>query len=388
MLTGILLVIGLGACTGGGENPARTEATSSASTTIVRPAPAPSSDTLDPVKAKALQRVLTSAVALYSSIPDASKAARGLTAALVTDRWIWSGAAGRDARGARLTPATMLAAGSITKTFVAAEVMRLARAGKVDLDAPISRYVVHPLTGNGATVRQHLSMRSGVANFSPNDEKRLDAAIALAPRQHWTAEDTLALHPGTIGPPATFEYSNPNYSLLAMLIEKVTGRRLADVLRTDFARPAGLRRVAFQDDETPLPPIAEEAQYPCGKAVDGFIPCRAYASMARGSGSLAADAPSVARWGYELYGARLLPADVVGQMMSGTDEYGLGTMRYTNLFGLDQSYGHNGFVTGYTSVLVVIPEHHLSVAVMVAGEKDVDSFARELITAAQPLLGS
>ena len=58
---------------------------------------------------------------------------------------------------------------SIRKTFVAAEMMLLAKAGQVDLDAPISTYVKNKLTANNATVRQHLSMLSGVPNYLPAD---------------------------------------------------------------------------------------------------------------------------------------------------------------------------------------------------------------------------
>ena len=61
----------------------------------------------------------------------------------MTDRWTWSGAAGTDIRGTALRPETSMAAASITKTFVAAEVMLLVKADKVDLDKPISTYVQH-----------------------------------------------------------------------------------------------------------------------------------------------------------------------------------------------------------------------------------------------------
>jgi len=139
---------------------------------------------------------------------------------------------------------------SITKTFVAAEVMLLAKAKKVDLDAPISTYVQNKLTANKATVRQHLSMTSGVQDYQPGDYARMDKVIEAAPAKHWTPAQALAYGTGPVGEPnSPYSYSNPSYVLLGLLIEKVTGRPLATVLRRDLATPAGLRHAAFQDGE-------------------------------------------------------------------------------------------------------------------------------------------
>ena len=88
---------------------------------------------------------------------------------------------GRTSSGTTLTPQTSIAVASITKTFVAAEVLLLAKAKKVDLDAPLSTYVKHKLTANNATVRQHLAMTSGVPDFLPDDYASLDKALTAAP---------------------------------------------------------------------------------------------------------------------------------------------------------------------------------------------------------------
>jgi CubicO group peptidase (beta-lactamase class C family) len=142
--------------------------------------------------------------------PDAEVVARGLTAAIVSDQWSWAGAAGTDATGTALTPVTSLGIASVTKTFVAAEVLLLGRAGKIALDAPLAQYVRHKLTANNATVR------------------------------HWTPEQAVSYLSTPVGPPGTYDYSNPSYVLLGMLIENVTGQPLATVLRREPGR--GQRR--------------------------------------------------------------------------------------------------------------------------------------------------
>lgn len=348
--------------------------------------PEPSATVLDPGKAAALQAVLAKVV----SSPTAEAGSRGVTAAVVSDKWIWSGAAGKDAASTTLTTRTSMGVASITKTFVAAEVLLLAQAKKIDLDAPLSQYVKHKLTANNATVRQHLSMRSGVPNYMPADYVNIDKAIQTSPGKHWTPEETLAYDTAEpTQPDSPFNYSNPSYVLLGMLIEKVTGEPLATVLRRDLATPAGLERAAFQDGEKPKPPLAEDRNPVCGAAVDGYTPCRAIASLSAANAGLAADAPTVARWGYQLYGDRVVPADVVKQMTTGDSEYGLGTMLFSQSFGLGTAYGHRGQMPDYTTLLVTIPGHKLSVAVILAdGNKRPDTVVSELVTAIQPLLGS
>ncbi|MFG1623200.1 serine hydrolase domain-containing protein [Kribbella sp. NPDC049227] len=370
-----LVVLTLVGCSGG--SPATTPATAAI---FLDPATTP----LDPAKAKALQDVLAKIVATS----DLESGSRGVTASVVTDRWTWSGAAGKDARGTALTADTSMAVASITKTFVAAEVMLLAKAKKVDLDAPISTYVKHRLTANNATVRQHLSMTSGVPNYLPDDYLRMDKAISAAPGKHWSPELALSYDTAPVGAPgSTYNYSSPSYVLLGLLIEKVTGQPLATVLRRDLATPAGLRHAAFQDGEKPQPPAVVDANPGCGPANDGYLPCRSIASLSAANGGLAADAPTVARWGYELYGGRVLPADLVSEMTKGEGDYGLGTMRFTERFGIGTAFGHRGEMSDHTSLLVVIPEQRLSVALLLAdGNKQVDAAMAGLLTALQPLL--
>ncbi|MFI7060783.1 serine hydrolase domain-containing protein [Kribbella sp. NPDC050124] len=360
-----------------------------ASTTEAPPTwPQPATATLEPAKAETLQAVLAKVVARYAANPGDESASRGVSAAVVTDRWVWSGAAGVDAAGTAIGPTTIMGVASITKTFVAAEVMRLAGQGNVDLDAPISTYVKHKLTANNATVRQHLAMLSGVPNYLPADYGRMDTAIKAAPGKSWTAEQALSYHSAPIGQPGTYNYSNPSYVLLGILIEKVAGKPLAKTLRTDLATPAELPRAAFQDGERPQSPLAADANPVCGKADDGYLPCRAIASLSAANGGLAADAPTVARWGYQLYGGRVIPANLVSEMTNGDGEYGLGTMLFTQRFGIGTAVGHRGVMPDYTSLLVVVPDKKLAIALLLAdGNRQVDTVMTDFTAALQPLLG-
>lgn len=336
--------------------------------------------------AHALQAVLTSDVANYTT--SHTVGAPGITAAVLTDHGSWTGAAGAGGDGAKLTPHAMMAVDSITKTFVAAEVMALVAAGKVNLNAPMSTYVLHPLTANGATVAQTLSMRSGLSDPPGTVFQAMASAQAANPDEHWSAAQTLAyLKPHSSPPGGVPVYANTNYLLLGLLVEKVTGKTLAQVERTDLFTPAGLSRVAAQDAERPTPPLA--APPAALKVVpDGYLPSQAMAASGQDSfAGLAADAATVASWGYQLYGARLLPVASVRAMMTQPSKgtiapgigYGLGTMVFTGLSD-EPTYGHGGLDPGYTTLLAVVPAHHVAASVLIPENgRDTQSIMRDLL---------
>jgi D-alanyl-D-alanine carboxypeptidase len=198
---------------------------------------------------------------------------------------------------------------------------------------------------------------------------------------------TLDYHSATVHEPdGSFMYSNASYVLLGMLIEKLTGESLATVLRRDLADPAGLRHAAFQDAEKPRPPVAQDSDSSCGPP-DGYLPCRGAASATAAFGGLAADAPTVARWGYQLYGGRVVPGELVRQMTAGDGDYGLGTMRFTRQFSTSDSFGHGGDNPDHTSMLLVIPDQRVSIALLLAdGDRNIARPMGELARAVQPLL--
>ena len=312
-----------------------------------------------------LQKVLDEWVEINGDI--------GLTAAAATPEGSWAGAAGVDGVGTALEPTSAQAIGSITKTFVAAELMLLADEGRVDLDADLEAYLDLPFDGAGATVRQLLGMESGY----PVDviDEVVDRVREGGTGRHWTATEILDLvdpgsgRQGSRGGPDS--YNNTNYWVLGLLIEEVTGRSLAHTLRRDLVEPAGLDRLWFQDAERPQPPLTRA--HPAGgyAGVDvvtrgPFLPSRAVGSSAGAAGGMAADAPSLARWVYQLYGGHLINPLLVAQMTSAehdVDWYGLGTM--IGDLGNGPHLGHSGDVFVYHSAAFVWPADQVAIAVLI-----------------------
>jgi D-alanyl-D-alanine carboxypeptidase len=378
-----------GGCTTNEDGTARHTGSGGVATSAVTTSfPKPATTDLPGSKAQALQGILAGVVGDYGITHAAG--APGITAAIVSDRGSWAGAAGRDGEGATLTPDAMMSVAGITRTFVAAEVMKLANRRKVDLDASMSTYVRHPLTANHATVRQTLSMRSGLVDPPHAAFEALNAAQLATPVRRWTAAESLAfLRPRSSSPGGPPVDANANYLLLGMLIEKVTGKTVAQVERADLFTPSGLSRIAAQDSERPPPPLAAPPRN-LKTPRDGYLPSRSAARVGADSISgIAADAATVARWGYQLYGGRLLPAESVRAMTSQPSVeniapgigYGLGTMVFPGL-GTETAYGHLGQDAGYSALMAVVPARHLAVAVLIPeSDRPTELIARDLLAA-------
>ncbi|MFI1394664.1 serine hydrolase domain-containing protein [Streptomyces sp. NPDC020681] len=166
----------------------------------------------------------------------------------------WEGSAGvRDVRTQRPVLADgRVRAGSVTKVVTASVVLRLAADGKVGLDAPVQRYLPGLLTAEfePVTVRQLLNHTSGIQNgngwgetFEEQYAHRFDTL---------TPEDDVATAVAKgpeFRPGERQHYLNINYTILAMLVEKVTGRSFESEAARLVFRPAGMRHSYFPGTE-------------------------------------------------------------------------------------------------------------------------------------------
>jgi len=348
-------------------------------TTEQLPFPAPSTAALPAARQQALQAALDGAIKNSVQLV-------GVTAAVVSAAGAWTGAAGVDGAKVRLVPEAMMDIASISKTVTAAEVVSLEQSGLIDLDAPASTYLDHPLLQRNPTVRQLLSHTSGIPDYvTPT----LMDAVTGDPNSSWTATQALSYATDPVGDPGSpvMTYSNSNYLLLGLLIEKVTGLRFNEAVRRDLLTAIGPRMVV-QDADTPVPPLAAPGHSPEGlpdAIPDGtFLPDRAVASAAGAAGGIAADAATLARWGYRLYGGQILPPSPTVELATEVAPgYGLGTEIIEQHWGPRGGVvGHHGGINGYTTVLTVIPAEQVSVAVLGVGPGGpIDLIAQELASA-------
>jgi CubicO group peptidase (beta-lactamase class C family) len=177
------------------------------------------------------------------ALAQAEGRAPSLVAAVVRDgRVVWQGA-----RAAAGEPApdggTQYRIGSITKTFTAVLVMRLRDEGALGLDDRLEKHL--PGTGAGdATIAQLLAHTAGLAAESPGPWWERTPG-SLRPELADVVGEKPFLHPSG----RRFHYSNPGYTLLGALVEKLRGAPWEEVLRAEVLEPLGLHRTTYQPVE-------------------------------------------------------------------------------------------------------------------------------------------
>lgn len=326
-----------------------------------------------------MQRVLESVI--HDGAPD-------IIAAVITPDGSWSGAAGIGGPDGRTaTVADEFAIASVTKVITATLVMRLVEQGRMDLDMPLSTYLGDVRAdANGASVRQALGMRSGMADFGPDAA----SAIAADPAHHWTAGELIARFPGAEAQAGErYIKSGPSYVLLGLVVEHVTGRSLTNALRTEVLDPVGAKRILEQGAgvDTPkpwaLPTTAHLGAFEVGDlGAGGAISCISSASFGPGSGSIASDAPSLAAWTWHLFAGDIIERASLAAMLPDADAHGLGIDVLESP--LDKAIGLTGGKTGYGTVLAVIPAEQTVAVVFVNDENfRIDPYIVDLMSAAK-----
>jgi D-alanyl-D-alanine carboxypeptidase len=324
-----------------------------------------------------LQAVLDALVATESAFPGVRSGAPGVTAAVITPAGTWAGAAGVDGNGGPLRASSRMGIGDLTMTVTAAEALRLAEQGELDLDAAVSARLPG---GPDATVREVLGMRSGGRDLTDTQYTAFAASVAADPGRRWTVADAQALlPPGPAAPAPT--YDALGYAWIGVMIEEVTGLPYDRAVERDLLSAASLT-----DPSSDGPAVAPG---PDGREADSRATPPALTALTGATG-LVSDASSLARWGWELYGARILRPESVAAMTTqgssgrvGNRLYGLGTMIFSATIAPQDSFGHLGRVPGYTALLAVAPYAQMSVAVLaIGGNKNLAETARKLFLAA------
>lgn len=268
--------------------------------------------------------------------------------------------------------------GSVGKTYVAAIALRLIKEEKISLDEKVSVYLGHYNWYNripnaaAITVRMLMNHTSGVMRYEFKEQFTKD--LTADPARSWKPEDLLqyileekASFPAGEG----WEYSDSNFILLGMIIEKVTGKKYYELLQQEILSPFGLHHT-LPSDNRKLPGLIQGyagEQNPFGgkdKVIgeDGlFIINPQFEWTGGGIYSATAD---LARWGKLLYEGKiadtaLMLSAAVPAKLGRDVQYGLGVIIRPTALG--NAYGHSGFFPGYLTEMYYFPQHRLCVAV-------------------------
>ncbi|ANN18867.1 serine hydrolase [Amycolatopsis orientalis] len=274
--------------------------------------------------------------------------------------------------------------GSITKTFVSTVLLQLSGEGKVALDAPVVRYLPGLVDGR-ITVRQILQHTSGLYNYTQALPLRPDEFEPIR-FKHWTPEELLKIATGKpldFDPGTRWSYSNTNYVVAGLLVEKLTGRPYEKAVEQRILKPLRLSDTELPGDDVDITgPHAHGYVTVAGKPNDIT---RINPSVAWAAGEMISTTRDLDTFGVALASGRLLkPAQQqeITRTTAVSPGYGLGLQVETLPCG-SKVWGHGGGIPGYSSQLLTTPDTtkrlELSVTSAPTGG-DADEALRKLLT--------
>ena len=310
----------------------------------------------------------------------------GVSAAVAVDHELrWSAGFGRAdiENNVPATPSTVYRLGSIAKTITATAVLQLAEKGRLDLDAPVQRYVPSfPVKQWPLTSRHLLAHMGGVRWYAAGEMESTRHYPTVLDGLAMFKDDPLAFEPGT-----SFLYSSYGYNLLGAVVEGASGTSYMDYVRRNVFEPAGMERAQADDVFAVVPNRARGYQ----KSSTGELRNSALADTSNKipGGGLLATAVDVVRFGMALQGGVLLQKDTLARMMTRqATRDGKVTGSGLGVF-LGERDGrrevwHTGGQPQVSTVLYMQPERRVSVALLT----NLEGIGPQLLELARQIAGT
>jgi CubicO group peptidase (beta-lactamase class C family) len=259
-----------------------------------------------------------------------------------------------------ITPSTPFHLASVSKTFTAMAILKLQEEGKLNIHDPVSKYLTgFPL--EGVTIKTLLNHRSGIPNYVHYMER-----LGWDRRKQMTNKDVLDFIIAKrsqiqIGPPDRhFSYSNTNFALLALVIEKVTGQAFPEFMKLAFFRP-------LEMNDTYIFTIADSARFLPSYFSSGRQYAFDYLDQVYGDKNVYSTVRDMLKWDRALYGGTFFKKETLDSAFSGysfekpgINNYGLG-WRMFNLKSGKKFVYHNGWWHGNRTAFYRLPDDKVTI---------------------------
>lgn len=281
--------------------------------------------------------------------------------------------------GVANSPATRFPIASVTKHFTCAAVLRLAQAGRIDLDAAVGRWLPElPPPQQRVTPRQLMSHTAGLRCY-------LDVTLPLngwavrpaaLPLQVQARQGAFNFEPGH-----GMSYCNGGYVLLSRIVERVSGQPLERHLHEQFHAPLRMDATVLQRRQAPVPRGVADAYLPCEGGWQRGTP---FNEDFTGDGAMVSSVDDLLRWAAWLRsaeGAPLLTAMGTRTRLANGHEvdYGLGLIH--EVWRGQRLLQHGGSLRGAQCQFLMLPDHELDIAVLCNRIADTRSLALRVVEA-------
>ena len=259
-----------------------------------------------------------------------------------------------------ISPSTPFHLASVSKTFTAMAIMKMQEQGKLKITDSVYKYLTDfPL--KGVTIKTLLNHRSGIPNYVHYMER-----LGWDRKKHVTNKDVLdfiiARHKNIQinQPDRRFTYSNTNYALLALIIEKVSGLSFPDYMRTSFFQPLGM-------NDTYVFTMNDSARFLHSYFSSGREYAFDYLDQVYGDKNVYSTVRDMLKWDQALYGGTFfkketLDSAFVGYSFEkpGINNYGLGWRMFLLKNGKKFVY-HNGWWHGNRTAFYRLPDDRVTI---------------------------
>ncbi len=304
------------------------------------------------------------------------------------------------------SPSSLFQIGSNTKAFTATLVLQLEAAGKLNIDEPIGRWLPEYPAWKNLTLHRLLDMTGGIATYDNN--LTFQRTYAKSPYHYYGARELVSFIYPPNGKPQVLDgwnYSNTGYILSQLVLERVTGKPYAELLRTRIFQPLGLRDTYYDPHALPGPArnrLVAGYFYSNDPDNTGLRPLyntdvRPYSlSWTQAAGGIVATPSDVTRWARALYAGTLLPAKQHAEMQtmvsmktgrpiaqttpSDPRGFGLG-LGEALMPKIGRVWFYEGETLGYRVVQVQLPKSHAVVSIALNSQPNAkDDKIGDLVT--------
>ena len=244
--------------------------------------------------------------------------------------------------------------GSVTKMFTAVLVFQLIEEAQLNLDDRVVSYIPEVPNAQLISVKNLLNHSSGLSNYS--DEPDF---------QKWKYEvksrkellDVIAKTKSTFEPGSQYEYSNSNFLLLSLILEKVSGKPYQMLLKDRIFSPLGLAKTYYEAAADTVARKSRSYKYTNG---NWDVQREDVAENHLGAGVIVSTPSDLLKFIEALFSFKLIEEGSVEKMVSTNQDYGLGVFKFQ--FDSDSAYGHEGRINEYYATLIHFPNSKLSLA--------------------------
>jgi D-alanyl-D-alanine carboxypeptidase len=259
---------------------------------------------------------------------------------------------------------TQYRVGSVTKIFTAVLMMKAVEEKKISLDQKLSEFITDIPNGEKITLEQLLQHRSGIHNLTDEPEFW---QYYTTPKTSIELIGIIKKYKSDFEPGSKHDYSNSNYILLGIILEKIYKTSYADLLEAKITKPLRLKLTKIGGTIDSSKNQAKSFYFENGKYI--AVP-ESDMSIPIGAGNIVSTPMELIKFIQALENGKFVTKESLSKMKSFVDDYGYGLVHfpYEKTFG----YGHTGGIDNFRTALFYFPELKVAVA-YVANQTTIDT---------------